>query len=468
MSQPSAIIPNSSVEVNTITADLNSLRESLEAQVPYTGGIHVVKPEDLVLYYDVDGEMYPRSVLGLDFFFLNQTDTVAVPGASTSENAREEDLLGLAAACDQATFGVNQKDVLDESYRKAGKMELSKFAARLDVVASGLVDAISADILEGQDADGDKILRAELYKLNDQTRSSKRIKIRRAGETMIGSLVIIFPTSHTGGALTLEHNGKTWTFDSAAELSVRAVSPGLAYVAFYSDVTHAVERVQTGHRVTLTYNLFLIDKDAARGGVIRPGASPESAAESALRKLLANPAFLPGGGFLAYGLSHQYPMPQYPIPPPTGRKKFTDAQQKPASQLGPVLRLLKGSDARVRTVSARVGLATQVKLLYHSGTNSHEDGHDVLADGPIHTEDVHAGFMDLLDEIEKMGVIIERGEERTLELRERAGWWHDEITEHTRVHSTYIAYGNDASIGHIYGNAALFAQVPAFGQGIRG
>jgi hypothetical protein len=45
-------------------------------------------------------------------------------------------------------------------------MELSKFAARLDVVASGLVDAISADILEGQDADGDKILRAELYKLN--------------------------------------------------------------------------------------------------------------------------------------------------------------------------------------------------------------------------------------------------------------------------------------------------------------
>ncbi|KAJ7315757.1 hypothetical protein DFH08DRAFT_790188 [Mycena albidolilacea] len=466
MSQPSEIIPNSSVEVKTIAADLNSLRESLEEQVPYTGGIHVVKPEDLVIYYDVDGEMYPRRIdLG---------------------NATEEDLLGLAAACDQATFGVNQKDVLDESYRKAGKMELSKFAARLDVVASGLVDAISADILEGQDADGDKILRAELYKLNVYGPDSffKAHKDTPRGETMIGSLVIIFPTSHTGGALTLEHGGKTWTFDSAAELSARAVSPALSYVAFYSDVTHAVERVQTGHRVTLTYNLFLVDKYTARGGVIRPGPSPESAAESALRKLLANPAFLPGGGFLAYGLSHQYPMPQYPIPPPKQRKILTDAQQKPASQLGPVLRLLKGSDARVRTVSARVGLATQVKLLYHSGTNSHEDGHDVLADGPIHTEDVHAGFMDLLDEIEKMGVVIERGEERTLELREQAGWWHDEvprrvhdpvpvhwvtkITEHTRVHSTYIAYGNDASIGHVYGNAALFAQVPAFGQGIRG
>jgi hypothetical protein len=90
MSQPSAIIPNSSIEVNTIAADLNSLRESLEAQVPYTGGIHVVKPEDLVIYYDVDGEMYPRSVLGLDFFFLNQTDAVAVPGASTSETREKK------------------------------------------------------------------------------------------------------------------------------------------------------------------------------------------------------------------------------------------------------------------------------------------------------------------------------------------------------------------------------------------
>lgn len=61
---------------------------------------------------------------------------------------------------------MDQKDVLDETYRKAGKMDLDKFAARLDVVASGLVDAISPDILQGQTTDGDKVLRAELYKLN--------------------------------------------------------------------------------------------------------------------------------------------------------------------------------------------------------------------------------------------------------------------------------------------------------------
>ncbi|KAJ7787543.1 hypothetical protein B0H14DRAFT_3892995 [Mycena olivaceomarginata] len=110
MSRPSVIIPNSSVELNTIAADLNSLRESLEAQVPYAGGIHVLKPEDPVIYYDVDREIGCSKRIDLG-------------------NTREEDLLGLAAACDQATFEVNQKDVLDESYRKAGKMELSKVAA---------------------------------------------------------------------------------------------------------------------------------------------------------------------------------------------------------------------------------------------------------------------------------------------------------------------------------------------------
>ncbi|KAJ7092266.1 hypothetical protein B0H15DRAFT_777606 [Mycena belliarum] len=54
-------------------------------------------------------------------------------------NAPEDDLSALASACKQATFGVDQLDVLDESYRKAGKMDLSKFSTRMDVVASGLV-----------------------------------------------------------------------------------------------------------------------------------------------------------------------------------------------------------------------------------------------------------------------------------------------------------------------------------------
>ncbi|KAJ7898892.1 hypothetical protein B0H14DRAFT_2556948 [Mycena olivaceomarginata] len=43
--------------------------------------------------------------------------------------------------------------------------------------------------------------------------------------------------------------------------------------------------------------------------------------------------------------------------------------------------------------------------------------------------------------------------------------WVTKITELNRVCSHYIRYGNDASMGHIYGNAALFVRVPAFNDG---
>ena len=47
--------------------------------------------------------------------------------------ASTADLEKLAAACQPATFGVNQADVLDESYRKAGTMNTGNFMLGLDV-----------------------------------------------------------------------------------------------------------------------------------------------------------------------------------------------------------------------------------------------------------------------------------------------------------------------------------------------
>ncbi|KAJ6550250.1 hypothetical protein B0H19DRAFT_1074112 [Mycena capillaripes] len=156
-----------------IEYQLKVLRDSIEVQVPLIGGIHPVKPEDLVIYYDVAGEKYPRRIdLG---------------------NAKDEDLVALASACDQATFGRNRTD-----------LDLTQFASRLDVVASGLLDAISPDILNGQDLGNERALRAELYKLNVYGPGSffKGHKDTPRGETMISSLVVIFPTAHTGGALS--------------------------------------------------------------------------------------------------------------------------------------------------------------------------------------------------------------------------------------------------------------------------
>ncbi|KAJ7291337.1 hypothetical protein C8J57DRAFT_1014904, partial [Mycena rebaudengoi] len=109
-----------------------------------------------------------------------------------------------------ATFGVGHTDTLDEAYRKAEKMDLNRFATRLDVVWSGLFEAISPNILQGQNTDADNYyVRAEMYKLNFSHAPLTIIYLSTHQDTpdMIGSLVVIFTTAHASGALTLEHNG---------------------------------------------------------------------------------------------------------------------------------------------------------------------------------------------------------------------------------------------------------------------
>jgi hypothetical protein len=54
--------------------------------------------------------------------------------------------------------------VLDETYRKAGKMDANAFSSKFNLEHSGLLDGIRAHMLEGHDEN--KTIEAELYKLN--------------------------------------------------------------------------------------------------------------------------------------------------------------------------------------------------------------------------------------------------------------------------------------------------------------
>ena len=72
---------------------------------------------------------------------------------------------------------------------------------------------------------------------------------------MFASLVIVYPTVHKGGALRFRHGSLDYTFDSAVEVS-QAAAPSIAFAAFFSDIDHEVSVVESGYRVTLTYNLY--------------------------------------------------------------------------------------------------------------------------------------------------------------------------------------------------------------------
>jgi hypothetical protein len=79
-------------------------------------------------------------------------------------NATPDELEQLTQACEPASFGVNKEDVLDETYRKAGKLDSECFAPMLDPVRTDLSKIIRSYLLEGTQSM--KNIKIELYKLN--------------------------------------------------------------------------------------------------------------------------------------------------------------------------------------------------------------------------------------------------------------------------------------------------------------
>jgi hypothetical protein len=79
-------------------------------------------------------------------------------------NATPDELEQLTQACEPASFGVKQENVLGESYRKTGKMDSECFASMLDPFNTDLMKIVRGYLLEGLKSKNDII--AELCKLN--------------------------------------------------------------------------------------------------------------------------------------------------------------------------------------------------------------------------------------------------------------------------------------------------------------
>ena len=79
-------------------------------------------------------------------------------------DANDIALKHLIDACKPAIFGRNNEDVFDESYRKAGELDQSKFAVKLKVDEKSLLKIVHTQLLEGRSSG--RRIEAELYKLN--------------------------------------------------------------------------------------------------------------------------------------------------------------------------------------------------------------------------------------------------------------------------------------------------------------
>ena len=68
-------------------------------------------------------------------------------------------------------------------------------------------------------------------------------------DAMIGTLVVTLPSAYTGGDLVIEHGGQSTRYQGARD--------ALSMVAFYGDCRHEILPLNSGRRITLTYNLLL-------------------------------------------------------------------------------------------------------------------------------------------------------------------------------------------------------------------
>ena len=184
-------------------------------------------------------------------------------------------------------------------------------------------------------------IRAELHKLNMYTGPGGHMHFKShvdtpRSEDMFGSLVVCLPTQFTGGALVTRHKGEEKVFDwsSSPEDPLNVV----CWAAFFSDVEHEILPVISGHRLTLTYNLYFVRESR----IISTSTSDVDQFHTALKEALYAPHFLRNGGCLGFDCKHAY--------------VFSSLNK---TELLPDL--LKGADYAVFSAAKSLGLKVSVK-----------------------------------------------------------------------------------------------------------
>ena len=302
---------------------------------------------------------------------------------------------------------------------------------------------------------------------------------------MFGSLVIVFPTPHEGGALKLRAPGPRegemleWTFDSSGLLAQQD-KPSIAYVAFFSDVEHEVMPVTSGHRVTITYNLYYTPDEPEPSKTLNQVSTNEQSFKAALQAALDDQSFLSTGGNLMFGLRHQYPLA-------TDYKSDSEEDEEAAkAALRALEPRLKASDGVMLKVLREAGLAASLKIIYEARWTKWSYGNSyVMADRvlplPHSDEMIQQGAAEYLvgeggelveDAVNLASRLAKRprtgaGSYRTPEDDATPVYW---VTDHPFLRTvkgfekTIQTYGNEPTLDVVYWRIWIFVRVGPAGQ----
>ncbi|KAJ3047537.1 hypothetical protein HK097_011452 [Rhizophlyctis rosea] len=321
-------------------------------------------------------------------------------------------------------------------------------------------------------------IQAQLYKLNIMGEGGhfKSHVDTPTGGQMFGSLVVCLPVSFTGGELTVKQKEQLVTFDWAEETQEKgtkqkkvtntaAVNPhrAIRWAAFYSDCEHIIKPVTSGHRLTLTYNLFAHDDTKKPPtSTISPSTLP---LHDITESLLSHKSFMPNGGRLGFGSQHTYPHTT---------RGFVDNLEL----------MLKGVDMTTWKCMEESGLNPTLRPVYSFEFDESDDSDEYPSESDEEKEDTETDNGIDLSILQERGIYVGKKMHEIKSshyTRELEGFYNagEEITEVGRHDNDDIvwcvsprqtsqvagacgAYGNDPTTEFFYSAAAIVVDVPSW------
>ncbi|KAG2106820.1 uncharacterized protein F5147DRAFT_804294 [Suillus discolor] len=408
---------------------LARIRATLNVRPPYCSGTCEIAVEQSTLFYSTA----TSGVRKINLLFPTQNQ-----------------LESLHEACQPAAYSHGE----GSKKHKAGRLDATAFATQFSLENTGLVDAVGQSLLEGMAVGRD--IRSELYELNIYGASNYVGPHKSAtnSDKIFGFLDIVFPTPHTGGICSLRNNENECRVDFATMLS-EAQIPLVGYAAYFKEVEREIDPITSGHRLTLSYKLYVASGgDSPSATMIWAPGPFEPSLETALAEFVNDPKVLPNGGYLGFGLRHQYPVSS-------------------EMRVDTLRSCLKGSDAIITRVLNKLHLSWSLRVLYRDSVSHSEQTfvlHKFISDlsqkdlvrshwGAGEKLGLGAEFVRFVDEFgnddEKRAVDYSKYSEDVDIIQ------MTEVPSVTNVHSQYLAYGNEAMMGNLYGDICLVAEVPA-------
>ncbi|GJE87377.1 hypothetical protein PsYK624_034600 [Phanerochaete sordida] len=177
----------------------------------------------------------------------------------------------------QAPFGMGERTLVDKTVRDTWEMDGKKVSfvnPKWDTWLAGVVGEVCRTL--GVNVAASRP-RAELYKLLLYETGSHflpHLDTEKA-DGMFATIIIVLPSHFTGGAAHLSFGELSTVYDCSPKSQLET-----SVMAWYTDVTHEIKPITSGHRLALSYNLLHTTSS------LRPALHPQNSVAEKLRRVL--------------------------------------------------------------------------------------------------------------------------------------------------------------------------------------